>query len=154
MSELLKTKIDGVSENEAVAIEWVIEEVAKTADQSKAMLSKIEKEYDKVSKELNLLYQVESFVKKFDETSTLYRDVQDKIKEHEKFIEQLETYKKPQLLHIKMVEETLAKIKNHIETKKTNENSQVIAYDKTYFEAFMDLAFVLFQVPQDEAKKE
>lgn len=151
MAKVVETKvvIQGVKEVEANAIHWVFAQIEQSKGTPNSHLKGIEMKIKDLTDELELLYKVEKLLSELDNLSPVYRDVQDKITKLEKQVELYNTYKTPHQTQIKQIDDTLNKMKSHI--KEIDKGDHVIyEYDATYFEAFMDLAFVLYQaVPQD-----
>lgn len=154
MGKVVETKvvIQGVKEIEANAIGWVFAQIEQSKSTPKAHLQALEIKEKEISGELDYLYKVEKFLDEIDNLSALYRDTKEKISKLEKTYEQITTYKKPHQEQIKQIDDTLTKMKSHI--KEIDKGDHVIyEYDATYFEAFMDLAFVLYQAVPQETKE-
>ena len=156
MGKVVETKviIEGVKEIEANAIGWVFEQIRQSQATPKAHLKALETKCKEITDELEYLYKVEKFLDEVDNLSALYRDTKEKISKLEKTFELYTTYKTPHETQIKQIDDTLNKMKSHI--KEIDKGDHVIyQYDTTYFEPFMDLAFVLYQaVPQEKQQGE
>lgn len=137
--------IYGLSEAEAQAVNTVILHIENTKALPKGQFDGATKELQQIEEELDLFQHVEQELNAFNNTTKTYRDVVKKIKALSELREKLEKYIEFKTAELKAIDDTIAKIKSNIR-ETDNLDGVHINYDKKYFEAFLDLAYVTFDV--------
>jgi len=144
-----KVNIIGVSEPVATAINTVIIHIDNTKTTSNAQVEGATKELESVSEDIDLLTHVEDILNNYDNLSKTYRDVVKKLNTLTDYRDKIEAFIKLHQTSIKEVDDTIAKVRSHI-VETTYEDHVDLVYDKVYFEAFLDLAYVIFDIAPKE----
>jgi chromosome segregation ATPase len=136
----------GVTWNQAQAIQGAIQSIKEMNMRDELPIKKYQEEINKFSFDLNLFKKAIVYLK-----GTLKVDVQNRIDYYEKEIAEREEKIKGHQSNIDFVNEYIEKLQSFITEKIDHEKRTVTyTYDMTYLEAFLDLAYILFEVSFDD----
>jgi hypothetical protein len=138
----------GVTWNQAQAIQGAIQSIKEMNMRDELPIKKYQEEINKFSFDLNLFKRVITCLRE----GRLKVEVQNRIDYYEKEIAEREEKIKGHQSNIDFVNDYIKKLQSFITEKIDHEKRTVTySYDMTYLEAFLDLAYILFEVSFDDS---
>lgn len=145
-----KVVFQGVTGNEAQAINLALGEILKLKARDEAPLAKFTRENDSIVEDLEFFTDIHANMK--DHAKKLIRKVEERIERLQKYQvqvnEQIEKYKG----NVEFLDKYVKDVKSHI-TEEVLENEVIYTYDKPFFDTWLGLASIMFEFEVEVEKK-